>query len=349
MNIAGKPVVGFDLSQIAHGGGVGRYTDELSQQLALSSQIQIKFFYSSLRKGYAGKLANVKQFHLPPTLLEPLFNSIRMIKIEQFIGQVDIFHSSDWFQPPSNALNITTYHDVIPIKYPEWSVPKIVGVHKKRLKLVEAEVDQIIAVSETTKKDLLEVSHIPAEKITVIYEAAGQQYKPQDSSAIQQFKQKYHLPEEFVLAIGGKGNRRNLDRVKAAAQGYKLVITGEDIKGLSDQEMPLLYAAAKVLLYPSLYEGFGLPILEAMQTGTPVITGNLSAMPEVGGDAAIYVDPTNLSDITAQLNKVMSDSDLRKDLIKRGLAQASKFSWEKTAQKTIELYLKMSQNGQISK
>lgn len=330
--------VGFDISQTAHFGGVAIYTQNLADQLIKTPGLQMSFFYTSLRKPYRGNLSGVRSFPIPPTLAEVVFNRLRFFKIENIIGNIDIYHSSDWMQPPTKAKKVTTYHDVIPLKYPQWSTPKIVEVHKRRLKLVEKEIDMVIAVSESTKIDLLELSHIPAEKISVIYEAADNSFVPQDEKKTAEFKKKYGLPAKFVLAIGGVGQRRNLDRVKEAVGDNHLVITGETIPWISQAELPLLYSTASVLLYPSFYEGFGLPILEAMACGTPVITSNISSMPEIGGEAALLVDPENSDDIKKKLKMIIEDKDLQKERVKKGFVQAGKFSWEKCAQETVKVY-----------
>lgn len=335
--------IGFDISQLAHPGGVATYTLNLTQHLIQIPSLSLIFFYSSLRKPYRGNLPNVKYYPLPPTIFEFIFNRARVVPIESFIGPIDIFHSSDWVQPPTKAKKITTYHDVVPLKYPAWSLPRIVEIHKRRLKLVEKEIDMVIAVSQSTKKDLLEVSHIPEEKIVVIYEAAGENFKPQPEKEIEQFKKKLSLPDEFVLAIGGLGPRRNLDRIKVAAKDYNLVIAGQTITHLLYEDLPLLYSAAKVLLYPSLYEGFGLPIIEAMACGLPVITSNTSSMPEVGDSAPLYVDPQNTADISDKLKQVWENEKLRINMIKKGAEQAQKFSWQRAAQETAKIYEEISQ------
>lgn len=333
--------VGFDISQIAHQGGVATYSQNLAEYLSKISDLEMEYFYSSLRKPYRGNLPNVRSFRLPPTLLEFLFNRARIVPIENFIGEIDIFHSSDWLQPKTKALKITTYHDVVPLKYPQWSHPKIVQVHKRRLEIVEKEIDIVIAVSESTKRDLMEVSKIPENKITVIYEAAGEQFKPQAEKDVQEFKKRMNLPEKFVLSIGGIGERRNLDRVKKIAKNYNLIITREDIPLIPDEEMPLLYASAAVLLYPSFYEGFGLPILEAMACGTPVITSNVSSMPEVAGESALLVDPFDENDMQNKIDNLMGSKILKDELRAKGLKRAKLFSWEKTAEHTMEVYKKV--------
>ena len=333
-----KIKVGMDISQLAHLGGVATYTNNISISLEKISDLDMAFFYSSFRKPYKGKLKNVKKYKLPPTLFELFFNRVRNISIEKFLGPLDVFHSSDWTQPKSKAKKVTTYHDVVPLKYPQWSDPQIIKVHKRRLQLVEMEIDMVIAVSESTKKDLLQISKIPEEKIKVIYEAPTADFSKYTQKQINEFKSKYNLPDKFILAIGGIGERRNLNRIKQAWKDYNLVITGETIPWIEDEELGLLYQSADVLAYCSFYEGFGLPILDAMCCGLPVITSNISSMPEVGGSAALYVDPLDLNDIKESIKNLMEDKDLRESMIKKGYAQASKFSWEKTANDTTEVY-----------
>ena len=336
--------VGFDISQVAHQGGVSTYTQNLAQQLITQRELEMVFFYSSLRKPFKGRLPHVKSFRLPPTLFEVLFNKMRNTPIERFIGQIDVFHSSDWIQPPTKAKKVTTYHDLVPILYPQWSVPKIINVQKRRLQLVENEVDMVIAVSQATKNDLLKASKIPEKKIVVIYEAAAKQFRVQDEKQIESFRKKYNLPKEFVLAIGGVGERRNLKRVKEACKGFNLVIVGETVSNLSQDEIPLLYAASDVLFYPSFYEGFGLPVLESMACGTPVITSQASSLPEVGGEAAMYVDPNNLEQMKKTLKRVLKDKDLQKNMVNKGFNQVKKFSWEKTAAETAKVYSLLVKN-----
>ena len=333
--MTGKITVGMDISQLAHQGGVATYTQNLAAKLSEVSDLEMVYFYSSLRQFYKGSLENVKSFRFPPSIFEILFNRLRSISIEKFIGQIDIFHSSDWIQPPTKAKKVTTYHDVVPLKYPAWSHPKIVSVHKRRLRLVEKEIDCVIAVSESTKRDLLEVSQIPESKITVVYEAPTADFKPQLPEKIKGFKEKYKLPDKFILAIGGIGERRNLARIKEACRDYPLVIAGHTLSWLSISELELLYNSAQLLLYPSLYEGFGLPILDAQACGCPVVTSNVSAMPEVARKGAILVDPYSTEDIIRGISEVR---EVREKLIKRGLENVKRFSWEKAAQQTAQIY-----------
>jgi len=336
-----KIKIGFDISQLAHNGGVSTYTRNLAQELVKNSDLDLSFFYSSLRRPYKGALQGVKKFKLPPTFFEVLFNKMRNVKIERFMGDVDIFHSSDWVQPPSKALKVTTYHDVIPLKFPQWSHPKIVAVHKRRLEIVEKEIDMVIAVSEQTKTDLLSVSNISADKITVVYEGVGKEFKQLPKQEVEEFRKKNNLPETFVLALGGIGERKNLQRIKEACKDFSLIISGETIPYVSDSDLPLLYNAASVLVYTTLYEGFGLPIIESMACGTPVVTSNSGAHLEISGDAALHADPTNSEEIRKGIKNILENEELCKKLIAQGLKQAGKFSWEKAANETVVVYKKL--------
>lgn len=334
--------VGMDISQMAHSGGVATYTRKLAEDLSKRSDLEMVFFYSSLRKPYKSiGLKQVKSYRLPPALFEMLFNRWRNVPIEKFIGPVDVFHSSDWTQPPSKAKKVTTYHDVVPLKYPTWSHPKIVAVHKRRLKIVEREIDMVIAVSEATKKDLLDVSKIPEDKITVVYEGPTTDFKLQSQDKINKFKQKYNLPDKFVLAIGGIGERRNLDRIKEASKDYNLVIAGQTIPWLNIEELELLYQSASALVYCSLYEGFGIPIIDAFSCGLPVITSNVSSMKEIGGDAAVFADPYKVSSIKESISLVISDKKLKDSIVEKGFKRAKEFSWKKAAEQTTKAYQKL--------
>jgi len=329
--------VGFDISQIIHPGGVAGYTKNLASELQKNPELEMIFFFSALRKSYRGGLKNVKKFRLPPSLFEVLFNRIRNVGIEKFIGPLDIYHSSDWVQPPSKAKKVTTYHDVIPLKYPQWSNPKIVAVHKRRLKIVQREIDKVIAVSNSTKNDLMEMTGLKNDQIKVIYEGVSGIFKPASGKEIAEFKKKYNLPGEFILAIGGTGERKNLKRIKQAAKDYNLVTTFEDIT-VSDEELPVLYSSARCLVYTTLYEGFGLPILESMACGTPVITSDVSSMPEIAGQAALLVNPADEEEIKKSIRRILNDKDLNSELTEKGFRRAKEFTWQKTAAETFQVY-----------
>ena len=361
--------IGIDISQIVYcGTGVATYTRNLVEKiLEMDKKNDYVLFGSSFRRQSAFNIfPQTKVYPFPPTLLEILWNQLHTLSVENLIGKVDVFHSSDWTQPPTKAKKVTTVHDLLVYKYPEvshnetkfrWDTlspsANIVASQKRRMELVKKECDLVIAVSESTKKDLMEILKIPEEKIRVIYEA---------TNIIPTNQTKYKFEKPYVLAVGTRDQRKNLDRlvqsfnllknkdvelVIAGKYGWGNAISNEqstmsNIKLLGyvpNEDLPGLYANAQVFVYPSLYEGFGIPILEAFNCGCPVVTSNISSLPEVGGKAAIYVDPLSTSDIAEKLDYVLAlCSSKRKKLIEQGISQACKFSWEKAAQETLKVY-----------
>lgn len=219
----------------------------------------------------------------------------------------------------------------------------------------------VFAVSENTKKDIIRYTNCDPKKITVAYEAADKIYQPiKDHSRLIQVKQRYDLPEKYILYAGSLSPRKNIVRLLKAFSHirnripHSLVLTGskswkdtsvfETMRRLNlsnrinqlcyveHEDMPALYNLADVCVYPSLYEGFGLPILEAMQCGCPLVASNATSIPEVAGNAAILVDPYNVDAFAGAIYKVLTDDMVRKKLIKAGFEQAKKFSWERCGQ-----------------
>ena len=213
----------------------------------------------------------------------------------------------------------------------------------------------------------MEAYGVPAEKITVIYEAASPNFTPQSEEAIAAARERYGLPARYILSVGTIEPRKNLGRVliafeRLAGEGLAdaFVIVGK--KGwlyddffaqldcspvrdrvifpgwVADEDLPAVYSGAAALAFPSEFEGFGLPVLEAMACGAPVVCSNTSSLPEIAGDAALLVDPLDTDAITAALRRVLSEPELSATLRTRGHAQAAKFSWERAAQETVAVY-----------
>jgi glycosyltransferase involved in cell wall biosynthesis len=222
--------------------------------------------------------------------------------------------------------------------------------------------DKIIAISENTKKDIVEIIGIPKNKIEVIYEAADSRFRVlSDKKALEKVRKKFNLNKKFVFYSGSISPRKNIKLLISSFNGlsgedFDLVVTGnklwnneEEMKmikdnpkikqlGLvSDSELIALYNLAEVYVYPSMYEGFGLPILEAQACGCPVICSNTSSLPEVGGNSVVYVDPLNEKKLTETMRKIMGDDRLRKDIVRKGFENLKRFSWDKTAQETLNL------------
>lgn len=379
--------IGIDISQIVYEGtGVATYTSNLVKNLLkVGKNDQFILFGSSLRKRKKLKdfieelqVKNVKTkfSFLPPMFLEFLWNGIHVFPVENFTGEIDVFHSSDWLEPPTKkAKKVTTIHDFAVYKYPETFSARgghnIVANQKRRMHFVKNYCDKIICVSETTKKDAGKILHIPEKKMEVIYEAPDEFFSQRGKLEIDRVREKFAIEGDYLLCVGTREPRKNLDRViMAFAQiteefpGLSLVIAGK--YGWGDNEMsnvkclPVgkagqmsnvkllgfveredlarLYSGARAFVYPSLYEGFGLPILEAMSCGCPVITSNVGAMAEIAGLTASLVNPVSVEEITIALSRILRSPIVAEKLIAGGLQRARDFSWEKTALQTLTVY-----------
>lgn len=356
--------IAIDLSQIIYGTGVSHYRENLVKNLLkIDKENEYVLYGGSLRR--FGELRNMihkyhttvrgsnvkeKIYPISPMMGDFIWNRLHILPIEWLTGKIDVFHSSDWTQPPSKAFMVTTIHDLIPLKFSRYTDPKIVAAHKARLNWVAKEVDRIIVPSEATKKDLAEAG-FEGKPITVIPEAPN--YSPASKKLVEQVKRKYRIFGKYLLSVG-VSPRKNTERIieafhlAKAGENLKLILVGRpsfikveeqrDVRLLGhveDEEMAALYTGTEALVFPSLYEGFGVPILDAMNCRVPVVTSNISSMPEVAGDAAVLVDPYSTDSIVEGIKKALST---RQTLIKKGIARVKKFSWEKTAKETLKVY-----------
>ncbi len=354
--------ISIDISQIIYKTGVSFYTKNLVKNLLkIDKEDEYVLFGGSLRRfnelkkiahEIGGTLAKEKIFLIPPTLADFIWNRLHILPIEKLIGEIDVLHSSNWAQPPTKAFTITTVHDLSFLKYPRLTDSKVLRAQMRNLLRVRDEVKRIIVPSEATKADLISFG-IEEGKIRVISEAAGEEFQPRSSSEIEAIKRKFNIRGKYLVTIG-VGGRKNTERlIKAfelsrAGEDLKLVLAGtpfgkiKEDRGLiytgivfSDSELAALISGAEALVYPSLYEGFGLPVLQGFACGTPVVTSNTSSLPEVAGEAAILVDPFKVNEIADGIKKAIRG---RIGLIKKGLDRAKEFSWEKTAKETLEVY-----------
>lgn len=372
-------IIGIDISSIAYQTGVSNYTLNLVKNLiSIDKKNHYKLFFSSLRLPLPSDIIKLKNnnnvtihhFRLPPTLLQILWNRLRLFPIEIFIGKCDIFHTSDWTQPPTlKAKTITTIHDLTPFLFPQWHHPKVVNAHHNKMYWALKKCSCFICVSQNTFNDLIKLfPKIDRSKIKIIHEAAEDKYKlfqqlPQKTQQqkISSVKKQYKL-NEYILVQGTREPRKNLDRLVKAFVKFKkenpknktqLAVTGKygwgqdisspnsDIKILGfipEKNMVALHAGALCLTYPSLYEGFGLPIVKSFTVGIPVITSNNSSLAEISQDSAILVNPSSVDSIKNAIKKIISSPNLRNELSKNGVKVAAKFSWQKTAKQTLEVY-----------
>jgi len=292
--------------------------------------------------------------------------------MDAFFQGVDLFHATEHLLPPLSSIRtVFTLHDLIFLFHPETHKPLNRWFLTLMMPRFLQAADAIIAVSECTKRDAIRFYNIPEEKITVIYEGVSSRFRPADPKTVQAIQDKYGLPERFILYVGTIEPRKNLTALLEAYAELRrrlepppgLVFTGK--KGwlyegffrrlrelgledkvtftgyVPDEDLPALYSAATVFAFPSLYEGFGLPPLEAMACGTPVITSSASSLPEVVGEAGILVDPYDVGGLVRAMKRVLMDEGKRKEMRGKGLRQAARFSWEKTARETLKVYRSM--------
>jgi glycosyltransferase involved in cell wall biosynthesis len=354
----------IDVSQMAYAGtGVGRYTFELTRALLdlptkhtftlWTGVRKQRFYFESLQKTSPWNKAEWVYSHLSPKIAGVLFN-YSPLHLEYLSGPTDLVHTSDWTAPVTKVPTVTTVHDLAFSKYPETVHALIRHTQSVRLARVVKHANHIIADSLSTKNDLMEIYHLKDHQIDVVYPGINESYIPQKNDNIERVKNKYNLPEQFILSLGTQEPRKNLARLIEATKnsGIPLVIAGRygwgnkieqpahvQVLGyVNELDLPALYSAATIFAYPSLYEGFGFPVLESMACGTPVVTSNSSSLPEVAGDAAILVNPTQVDDIDRGIKTALKE---RNSLAKKSLVQAKKFSWTKTARQVIEIYEKL--------
>lgn len=262
---------------------------------------------------------------------------------------------------------VITVHDLTPLLFPDLFKRGDVMLHRLLLKKTISKADKIITVSYNSQRDIIEHLNVPEEDIEVIYNGKNENFRPMNSQKIRAVTEKYGLPSHFILSVGGLHPIKNIPRLMEAYSiarkdglEHKLVMVGgavdkaEDVFNVittlgledhviftgvvTDDDLVGLYNAADLFLYPCLYAGFGLPPLEAMACGTPVITSCNSSLPEIVGDAAKLIDPYDPKKIADAINDILSNDEMMKTLINRGLKRAKMFNWRKTAFETLKVY-----------
>ena len=330
--------IGLDITPIIYGRGVSRYTANLAKSLIEHKSINLSVLgYSWRSKEKLEKF--VKDNHIPysslhstPPFLMGMLWKLGKQSVKSHLPKIDLFHSWDWLQPPDKNLPlVSTIHDVAMIKYPETAHPKILAAHQRSWKILKERQSQIIAVSRTTKNDIVNLLGIPSYLVHVVHEALPEEFKETSQQLTEDeakyIKEKLELTKPYLLFVGTREPRKNLTRLIEAwqpfAKDYQLIVAGEKgwdktegihhpelrfLGHVEDKELAVLYGEAEVFCYPSLYEGFGLPILESFFHGTPVLTSNISSMPEVAGNAAELIDPEDVNDIRKGLEIILNES-----------------------------------------
>jgi len=368
--------IGIDYTSAAtQGAGIGRYTRELMRALlALPSDHRYSFFYASHNRIDESKIENLKsKIHRLPfhdKWLMRIWQRLRLpIPVELIVGKVDLFHSPDFTLPPTlpGVPTLLTVHDLSFIRDPESAWPSLRAFLNKAVPRSVKRATHVLADSQATKNDLIELFGTPAEKITVLYSGVEARFAPvRDQAEIDRVCAKYQLPRPFILSVGTLQPRKNYARLieafAAITSGapHHLVITGgkgwlyesifeqvqrSGLEGrvhfpgfVDDADLPALYSAADVFALVSLYEGFGLPLLEAMACGTPVIGSNVSSLPEVIGDVGVQIDPRSVDDIARALTQMIEQPELRERSIGMGPERAQAFTWDKAARELLAIY-----------
>jgi glycosyltransferase involved in cell wall biosynthesis len=369
--------IGIDITSLLYNRGVSRYTSNLVRALVDTKENVSGFGTSFRHKEHlvalaqkAGLPANKVAINKVPLKIQDLAWQWNKMPVRSFLPNIDVFHSWDWLQPPDKKLPlVSTIHDLAILKYPETAHPTVLKHHHRSWHILKERQAHIIAVSHSTKKDIVELLQIPASRITVIHEAIPHETLAtalsMDEDLETQICSKLLLQRPFILAVGTREPRKNLLRLikawQALAKDYELLIAGEagwdetsgneaDSKLLkssglrflgkvSDTELSVLYSRAELLAYPSLDEGFGLPILEAFHYGTPVVTSNRSAMPEVAGNAAELVDPESVESIRNGLQTILKENgDQQKRRLQQMIIRLQMFSWKQVALETKKVY-----------
>jgi glycosyltransferase involved in cell wall biosynthesis len=382
-------VIYVDVSAAVHRrAGLGRYAESLIRALVARGrgdrgglgEPSYGLFYN--RERGVEPLPGLE--HLPTSTVALGYKPWRMLVwlgqlaragFDRLLPRASLFHATEHLLLPLRSIPaVITVHDLIFRHLPEHHKPLNRWYLNLALPLYCRRTTHVIAISDATRRDLVAAYGLPPERITVIHEAAGPQFRPQSPDAVAAVRRRYGLPEQYLLFVGTIEPRKNLTRLLHAFEvlhgegvtealvvvGKRGWLYGDFFAALErssvreavllpgfvpDEGLPAVYAGAQALVFPSLYEGFGLPALEAMACGTPVACSGTSSLPEVGGDAALYFDPTREDDIIHTLRHLLGDADLQGELVRRGFERAARFSWDRVAAETEAVYRAAMETG----
>lgn len=365
----------LDLTPALHNtAGTGRYVRELAKALVDLGHGESLSFFCVDPKGDAGvgtpgtvSLKTIRCSKRGWSTAAAL-SSYLGIPMDRFVGEADLFHAT-WHLLPRlrTPASVMTLYDLSFALFPETHLRVLRWSSNALVPRFLRACDRIIAISESTKRDAVRLYGIPEDKIVVTHLAAEDRFRPADPDRVAEVRGRFGLPPRFLLYVGTIEPRKNLDvllgallHLKGQGREVPLVVAGRlgwlydgflaKIRSLGleslvflpgfvpDDDLPALYTAAEVFVYPSVYEGFGIPVLEAMGCGTPVLCSDASSLPEVAGDAGILLPPGNPAVWAEAIARLTESTTLRCELRERGFRQASRFRWEETARRTWEVY-----------
>jgi glycosyltransferase involved in cell wall biosynthesis len=369
--------IGIDFTPaISQSAGIARYTRDLVTALARLDTPDRFTLFSAERPTKDRGIPDAPNFDTRIVPLGNrnatiLWQRLRApLPIELLAGNMRVFHGPDFILPPTlRARRVVTIHDLAFVTNPECAVPSLVSYLNAVVPRAVRAADRVIAVSRNTADDLAERLGVPRDKIDVIHLGISPAFTPQvDAAAVAALRSKYALERPFVLAVGTIEPRKNYElliRAFAAARRdpagpQRLVIAGKPgwlyegvynaveelglresvtfLDYLPEGELPTLYHAAAAVAMPSIYEGFGIPVVEAMASGTPVVCSTGGSLPEVAGEAALLVPPTDESALAQALVQIVNDDALRATLRARGLERATLFNWDAAARAHLAVY-----------
>jgi glycosyltransferase involved in cell wall biosynthesis len=345
--------------------GIGRYTRALTEHLLRLAPEEQWILYVDRTPGPTLPGVEVRCLPWPQRLLWSLWHAPRDLRRHP----VDVFHGVTGFELPGRGpwSLVTTVHDLVPLRLPRlvparhrWAVRCLLGAALRR-------AHRVIAVSETTRREVLERYRLSPERVVVVPEAAAPHFGPPTPSMLAATRARFGLSRPYVLFVGFLEPKKNLGVLLEAVAALRrtgawgeteLIVVGAPgwgpnpveraqalgladvvrfVGAVADAELPGLYGGALTFAFPSLWEGFGLPALEAMAAGAPVVASNRGALPEVTAGAALLVDPAP-QPLAEALEQLLTDPPLRERLRLAGLARAAQFSWERTARETLMVY-----------
>jgi glycosyltransferase involved in cell wall biosynthesis len=364
----------IDVSSAVHSkAGIGRYAGSLAQALVAMEPDRFRLFYNRVKEsrppsGLEAVPKRTIRAGYKPWRMAVWMGQLARLGFNRLVPGAELFHATEHLLPPlRNVATVLTVHDMIFRLFREHQKPLNYWYLNATMPIYCDRADALITVSESSKRDIVSYYGLDPDKITVIYEAASPEFRPADKDALAAVRRKYGLPESYAIHVGTIEPRKNLTRLVEALQLLRedgvvvpLVVVGsrgwlydglfrrvEELDAgqevlfpgyVPTVDLPAVYGAARLAVVPSVYEGFGLPVLEAMACGIPVVSSGVSSLPEVGGEAACYFDPLDVDEMAAVIRRVWTDADLQVEMRARGLVQAAKFSWERAAQETMTVY-----------
>jgi len=366
----------LDVSAAVHSrAGLGRYAESLARYLIVEGNGKGDYglFYNRDRTvrrlaGLAEVPVRTVRSGYKPWRMAVLLGQWMRLGFNRLVPDATLFHATEHLLMPLRGVPaVLTVHDLIFRQFPQYHKRLNYWYLNLAMPLYVRRADAIIAISDCTRRDLVAAYGVPPEKVTVVYEAAAPHFAPPSAEEVARVRLRYGLPERFLLTVGTIEPRKNLSRLLTA---FEIVARQELVDAwvivgrpgwlyddffvrleasswrervilpgfVPDEDLPAVNAAATVAVLPSLYEGFGLPVLEAMACSVPVVCSETASLPELGGDAVRYFDPTSAEAMATVLAEVLSDEALRGEMRRQGLKQAACFSWERAARETRALY-----------